>query len=131
MMQRSIFRVLLSATIMAVAGLSASTGVFPTVMSLLFSINSFEVMLLIKGFVIPLALLWAIGGGFLGWHGGAQLGVLIMGSCGAISGLILGIVALHGSIIPILVGILFGTIYGAIAGLLIGKAFPKTISQPQ
>ncbi len=34
MMQRSIFRVLLSTTIMAVAGLSASTGVFPTVMSI-------------------------------------------------------------------------------------------------
>ncbi len=131
MMQRSIFRVLLSASIMGVAGLSASTGIFPTVMSILFSLNSFQMMFLITNFVIPLALLWAIGGGILGWHGGSQMGVLIMGACGAISGLMLGAVALNGNLLPILVGTLFGMIYGAIAGLLIGKAFPRTINQPQ
>ena len=63
MMQRSPRRILVGLGIGAFAGISLMTGVLPFVITRLFGINSFEILILIGRFTLPVALLWAIGGG--------------------------------------------------------------------
>lgn len=131
MMEKSLLRVLVGASLLGVAGISLTTGIFPTVVSWLFGINSFEVLFQVRSFVIPLALLWAIGGGVVGWQGGSATGVVAIGVCGLVSGLALGALALEGGPLLVLVSLLSGLVYGAVGGLLIGKAFHRPVSESQ
>lgn len=124
MMERSFFRTLLGVSIGAFGGISLTTGVYPFVIAKWFQINSFEVMFEIRGFVILMALLWALGGGMLGWYGGLRNGIGILGLCGALTGFVLGTFAIKGELPLIMVGLLAGLIYGAVAGLIIGWVFP-------
>jgi hypothetical protein len=111
------------------AGISLAAGILPIIFSWLFGINSFEVMLEFRGFIIPVALIWATAGGFVGWQGGAKFGGMIIGGCGVITGLILGFFGLDGSLSLILVSMLSGFVYGAIGGLILGKAFPSVAGE--
>jgi hypothetical protein len=127
MMQRSGRRILIGVGIGAFAGISLITGVLPFVITRLFGINSFEILLLVGGFTLPVALLWAGGGGLIGRQGGPVQGGLVLGLCGALSGLAVGVFALGGSMSLLLTGLLCGSIYGAIGGILIGYAFPSEL----
>ncbi len=129
MMQRSYLRALFGAGLMGMAGISLAAGIFPIMVSWFFGLNSFEVMLVIRPFIMPLGLLWAVGGGIVGWQGGASTGGMVVGACGIISGFILGALAVDGSFLLILASILSGLVYGTIGGLIIGRAFPKSIGQ--
>jgi len=93
---------------------------------MLFGMNSFEGMFSIRGFIMPIALLWAFGGGILGWYGGAYTGLVIIGICGIISGFVLGVWAVDGDFLLVAASTLSGLIYGGVAGLIIGRAFPQT-----
>jgi len=112
-----------------VAGISLVAGILPVVFSWLFGINSFEVMLNFRSFIIPVALFWAILGGIVGWQGGAKFGAMVIGGCGVLTGFILGLFALNGTLSLILVSMLSGLIYGAIGGLILGNAFPSVIGE--
>lgn len=127
MMQRSILRVFFGVCIGAFAGISLTTGILPFVIAKFFEITSFEVMIEVRNFTLAVSLLWAIGGGIVGWYGGAQLGGIIIGLCGIISGFILGAFALDGNLLQITIGILSGLIYGVFGGLIVGQVFPKPI----
>ena len=129
MMQRSLFRTLLGACLMGVAGISLTSGVFPMVVANLFEINSYQVLLMVKSFVIPIALFWAVCGGVVSWYGGVTTAGMAMAVVGAITGVILGIIAISGSSLLVLVSVLTGAIYGGIGGLIIGKVFPTPTTQ--
>ncbi len=129
MMQRSIFRTLLGASLIGVAGVSLAAGILPTIISWLFGINSFQVMLKIRAFIMPIALLWGVGGGIIGWRGGGYTGALVAGTCGLVSGLILG-AFINGWNLPLIsASVLSGLIYGGFGGLIIGRAFPKSVNE--
>ena len=85
----------------------------------------------VEGFVLPVAAIWAVCGAIASWQGGTMTGGIIVGSCGTITGIMLGVVAFGGDPLLITVSMLCGLIYGGIAGLIIGKAFPKPAAQPQ
>jgi hypothetical protein len=129
-MQRSIFRTILGACIIGVAGISLTSGLYPMVVSLLSSMDSYQVMLMVRSFVIPVAGIWAICGGIASWQGGTATGGIIVGTCGTVTGIILGVVTVGVDPLLIIVSMLCGLIYGGIAGLIIGRAFPKPAAQP-
>ena len=131
MMERSFLRALFGAGLIGIAGVSLISGIFPIMVSQFFGLNSFEVMLTVGSFVIPLALIWAICGSVVGWQGGAYTGLLVVGGCGIVSGFVLGAIAVQGSLLLILVSILSGLIYGGIGGLIVGKAFPRPVGESQ
>jgi hypothetical protein len=110
------------------AGLSLSVAIIPLVMSNIFNLYSIDLMLAVRGFGIPLAILWAVGGGVIGWFGGPRLGVSVLGGIGIFSGLLLGSVALNGDLSIIGVSALTGVAYGGIGGLILGKAFPNSLN---
>ena len=128
MIQPSPLRTIFGLFIGIVTGVSLATGVLPTVLSVLFAINSFETMIAIRGLIWPVVIFWAISGAWLGWQGGVQTGGLILGLCGAISGLFLSLLAFNGGLL-VLVSILTGLIYGGVGGLILGRVFPKTTNE--
>ena len=129
MMQRSYLRMLFGVCIGAFAGISLVTGIVPFVLARLFGINSFQALIAVQGFIIPTVILWAFGGGLVGWQGGSSIGGFILGVCGAITGAILGLFAFEGVLAIVTAGFLSGLIYGAVGGLILGYAFPKTIAE--
>jgi hypothetical protein len=131
MRQKSVFRVLVGAGFIGVAGISLTVGIFPVFVSRLFGVNSFEALLQVRGFVIPLALLWAVGGGIVGFQGRPYPGLVVVGSCGLVSGLVLGAFTLGAEPLPVIATALSGLVYGGVGGLLLGKAFDNIASEPQ
>lgn len=121
-MQKSKFRVLVGLALGLFTGLSLATGIYPFVVSRLAGADSFGALVDIRSLVIPIAIMWGIGGGILGWQGGVKAGLLTFGICGLISGIMLG-VATGGSAAMILTGVLCGLVYGGLGGLILGKAF--------
>lgn len=128
MIQQSPLRAIFGFFIGIVTGVSLTTGVLPTVLSIVFEINSFETMIVIRGLILPVIIFWAIGGAWLGWQGGAQTGGLILGVCGMISGLFLSLLVFNGALL-VLVSALTGLIYGGVGGLILGRVFPKTTNE--
>jgi len=128
MIQQSPLRAIFGFFIGIMTGVSLTTGVLPTVLSILFGINSFETMIVIRGLILPVVILWAIGGAWLGWQGGTQTGGLILGLCGAISGLLISMFAFDGALL-ILVSAVTGLIYGGVGGLILGRVFPKATEE--
>ena len=131
MMQRGPLRALFGACLLGVAGISLISGVLPVIISRLFGINSFEIMLYVRGFVIPMALVWAVSGGIVGWRGGALFGGKVMGACGLITGLVVGMFAVGGDGLLILISTLSGLVYGTVGGLIVGKAFSVTVEESE
>ncbi|RMF02864.1 MAG: hypothetical protein D6768_07215 [Chloroflexi bacterium] len=104
-------------------GISFAAAILPIVIGSLFPYDSISMMLSVRGYVLPMAVVWAIAGAITGWHGGTRFGGAVLGGVGIVSGLVLGIFALEGSLPEILVSMLTGLVYGGIAGLIIGRAF--------
>lgn len=104
------------------AGLSFTTAVLPMAMSTLFGMYSMDLLLAVRGYGLPLALVWAICGVLIGRQGGTARGATILGLCGLISGFVLGTFALTGALPVIGVALGVGLIYGGLGGAILGKA---------
>ncbi len=104
------------------AGLSFTTAIFPMAMSNIFEMYSIDLMLAVRGYGIPLALVWAVCGILIGRQGGTARGIVILGLCGLVCGAILGAFALAGSLPVIGVAAGTGLLYGGLGGAILGKA---------
>lgn len=122
-MQSNPIRTLVGLFFGGFGGISFAAAILPIVIGSLFVYDSIGMMLSVRSYVLPLALIWAISGAITGWHGGARFGGILLGGIGVVSGLLLGVFALEGNLSVILVSALAGLIYGGIAGLIIGRAF--------
>ena len=129
-MRKSYFRLLLGIAMGSFAGFSLATGIYPYIASMLAGVNSFGALIEIRPFVFPIVLIWAVGGGILGWQGGLKTGLLTFGTCGVVSGIMLGI-STGGSAAMILTGLLCGLVYGGLGGLILGKAFAGPMSEEE
>ncbi len=127
-MRKSYFRLLVGIGMGVFTGFSLATGIYPFIVSKLAGVNSFGALIEVRPFVLPVVLIWAVGGGILGWQGGLKAGLLTFVTCGILSGIMLGI-ATGGSTAMIFTGILCGLVYGGLGGLILGKAFIGPMSE--
>ncbi len=130
-MHRSFLRVIVGLTVGGFAGLSLATAITPLILGNVFNLHAIDLMLAVRSFGLPLAVSLAIGGGLIGWFGGALFGAAVLGGCGAIAGFILGAVAIGGDLPLILVSTATGLVYGGLGGLIVGKAFFRSVNEPR
>ena len=131
-MQKNGFKLIIGFFFCLFAGLSLTTAVIPMVMSNVFDMYSMDLLLAVRGYSIPLALLWGAGGVFIAWQSSTTAkGAVTLGACGLVSGLVLGMFALAGSLAVIATAIGAGLIYGAIGGAILGKAFSTIMNNSE
>lgn len=127
--KRSIWRALFSALVGGMGGISLTATIFPYLIARLFNEISFETLTAIMNSTLMMALLWAIGGGIIGWLGGARTGAIVLGLCGAVTGLTLGIMVSKGDPLLIVAGVIIGLVYSVPGGLIMGRVFPKPVTE--
>ena len=128
MLQKTHNRIIFGAIIGAFGGSSFVLSIYPVAIGRLFEQLSGNALLLTFIYSIPLAILWAVGGGLTGWLGKMRDGAIVMGICGIISGVVISANLLSeagGSTNIVLTGAIIGLIYGLPAGLLIAAAFRR------
>lgn len=117
-------RIFLSAVLGFAGGNSLSTAVFPFATALLFKTASFDMLGPLR-LALPIAALWAAGAAIVAARRtGVVFAVLVMGVCGLIGGVLLGIFS-FGMSGPWWIGPLVGVVYGSIGGLILGAVFRK------
>jgi hypothetical protein len=127
--KRNIWRALVG-LIAGVLGAIGLTGtIYPIVMLNIFGSLSLESLVNMKDITTPIILLWAIGGAAIGWYGGARFGGIVLGICGLVAGLTLGLVAVEDNRWFIIVGILISLGYSIPGGLIMGSVFPKPTNE--
>ncbi|MCB0163900.1 MAG: hypothetical protein KDI79_06735 [Anaerolineae bacterium] len=127
MLQKTHNRVIFGGLIGAFGGSSFVLSVYPIAIGLLFEQLSGNALLLTLVYVIPVAVLWGIGGAVSGWLGKMREGAAIMALCGLISGILISanLLGESGGSTILLAGGLIGLIYGIPAGLLISGALRR------
>jgi hypothetical protein len=99
--------------------------IFPVLLGRLLETIPLTVLMNTRDAGLPIALLWAVGGGVVGWLGGPRTGAAIIGLCGLITGYWLSAVAAGGDLSLITWSSLVGLLYGVPGGLIMGRVFPK------
>ena len=122
-MKKGPFRTAAGFCLGAFAGVSLTLTVLPFVLSLLLGANTMDVVFRVNDFALPMALVWAVVGAALGRVGGMRNGALLLGVCGALSGIILAAFGVEGNLATIGVSALGCLAYGAVGGLILGRVF--------
>jgi hypothetical protein len=129
MQKRSIWRALFSALVGGMGGVSLTATLFPYLMAQFLGQISLEALVNIRNMTLLMALLWAVGSGIVGWLGGMRTGAIVLGLCGVVTGLTLGLIAAQGNPLGIAAGVGIGLLYGVPGGLIMGRVFPKPASE--
>lgn len=124
--KRSIWRALFGALVGGMGGVSLTATILPYVIAQFMGRISLEAVVNMRGMALLMALLWAIGGGIVGWLGGERPGGIVLGLCGAVTGLTLALIAAPDNPLVIVLGVAVGLVYGALGGIIMGRVFPKT-----
>jgi hypothetical protein len=104
------------------AGLSLTTTILPTAISILGATDSFSARLDLAGFAVYAFLSWAVGGWAAQRTGSAQAGGVILGLVGLLSAAVFGGMAYGAATELLLVCAAAGFAYGTIGGMLIAVA---------
>lgn len=104
------------------AGLSLTSTVIPSAMSLLLNMNTFTVRWGLGGYAVYSIMAWAVGGWAVQRTGDKKLGAIILGTVGLVTGLAFTIAGLGTETNILLTGAGASLLYGAIGGMIIGDA---------
>ena len=104
------------------AGLSLTTTILPTVISILGATDDFSARLDLAGFAVYSFLVWAVGGWAAQRTASAQAGAVILGLVGLVSAAIFAGLAYGAEKELILLCAAAGLAYGSIGGMLIAIA---------
>ena len=123
---RHLNRIFFGALIGILGGISFGVTIFPIVVERLLPGTPDAFFLLSANRAIPAALLWAPGGGLVGYLGGGRRGAAIMGLSGLVVGLIYGVLVAPAGFDPrfLALTVVVAALYSAGAGFLVGAAFP-------
>lgn len=127
--KRSIWRVLFSALVGGMGGVSLTATIFPYLIAQFLGRISLEALVNMRSMALLMALLWAVGGGIVGWIGGVRTGIVVLGLCGLVTGLTLSLIAAPDNPLVIAVGLAIGLLYGVPGGIIMGRVFPKPASE--
>lgn len=123
--KRSIWRALFGALVGGMGGVSLTATLLPYIIAQFMGRISLEAVVNMRGMALLMALLWAIGGGIVGWLGGERTGAIVLGLCGLATGLTLALIAAPDNPLVIVLGLAVGLLYGAVGGFIMGRVFPR------
>ncbi|MDD2272574.1 MAG: hypothetical protein PHP95_00045 [Desulfuromonadaceae bacterium] len=104
------------------AGLSLTSTVIPSAMSLMVDMNTFTARWGLGGYAVYSIMAWAVGGWAVQRTGDKKLGAIILGTVGLVTGLVFTIAGLGTETNILLTGAGASLLYGAIGGMIIGDA---------
>lgn len=104
------------------AGLSLTTTIIPSAMTMMVGMDSFSARWDLGGFAVYSMMAWAVGGWAVQRTGNKWLGALILGFVGLFTGLLFTGVGIGMQANLLLTGGGAGLLYGAVGGLIIGDA---------
>ncbi len=110
------------------AGVSLTTTILPTVISILGVNDSFSARLDLAGFAVYAFMVWAVGGWAAQRTASAQAGAVILGVVGLVSAAIFAGLAYGAQVELLLLCAAAGLAYGTIGGLLIAVALGENKS---
>jgi hypothetical protein len=119
------------ATILAsFAGLSLTTNIIPSAISMLGFMDSFSARWGLGGFAVYSMMAWAVGGWAVQKTGDKRQGAIILGLVGLATGLLFTGVGISTEMNILLTGGGAAMLYGAIGGMIIGDALRDPSADP-
>lgn len=121
-------RQLLAVVLAGLAGMSFTVSVLPLTLYQAGVGDEPVLIRLLSGWLLPIMALWSVGGWGARRPPRQVAGALVLGITGAISGMLLGAVALHPGLRILGVGALTGLVYGFLGGLIIHRVTSEAAS---
>lgn len=119
------------ATILAsFAGLSLTTNIIPSAISMMGLMDSFSARWDLGGYAVYSMMSWAVGGWAVQKTGDKRMGAIVLGMVGLITGLLFTGVGISTSPNIMLTGGCAALLYGAIGGMIIGDALRDPLADP-
>lgn len=112
------------------AGLSLTSNIIPSAISMLGFMDSFSARWGLGGFAVYSMMAWAVGGWAVQKTGDKKLGAIVLGSVGLITGLLFTGVGISTDMNILLTGGGAALLYGAIGGMIIGDALRDPQKDP-
>ncbi|MDM8529852.1 hypothetical protein QUF63_01675 [Anaerolineales bacterium HSG25] len=128
MFKTPLWRILFGTLFGAMAGMSMTMTVFPYATIWLTASESYNLITL-ANLIIPIVFIWMIGGALTAWLAQARMGIVILGFCGVVSGIVLGLLVGDDTTSLLLAGVVSGLLYGTIGGGIIGYAFSNLMKE--
>ncbi len=121
----------IGATILAsFAGLSLTTNILPSAISMMGLMDSFSARWEMGGFAVYSMMSWAVGGWAVQKTGDKRMGAIILGMVGLVTGLIFTGFGISTEMNFLLIGGGAALLYGAIGGMIIGDALRDPPADP-
>jgi len=113
------------------AGLSLTSNIIPSAMSLTGAMDSFTARWDLGGYAVYSVLIWAVGGWAVQKTGNKLFGAIILGTVGLLSGLTFTLLGVGTQLNIVLTGTGASFLYGAIGGMILGDALANPIPDDQ
>lgn len=124
------FRAIGATLLASFAGLSLTTNIIPSALSMMGLMDSFSARWDLGGFAVYSMLTWAVGGWAVQKTGDKKLGAIVLGTVGLTTGLLFTAVGIGTNPNILLAGGIAALLYGAIGGMIIGDALRSPLADP-
>jgi hypothetical protein len=124
------FRAVIATLLASFAGLSLTSNVIPSAISMMGLMDSFSARWGLGGFAVYSMMAWAVGGWAVQKTGDKKLGAIVLGSVGLTTGLLFTGVGISTDMNILLTGGGAALLYGAIGGMIIGDALRNPFTDP-
>jgi len=124
------FRAIGATLLASFAGLSLTTNIIPSAISILGLMDSFSARWELGGFAVYSMMAWGVGGWAVQKTGDKRLGAIVLGSVGLATGLLFTGVGISTEMNILLTGGGAALLYGAIGGMIIGDALRDPPADP-
>ncbi len=124
------FRAIGATLLASFAGLSLTSNVIPSSLSMMGFMDSFSARWDLGGFAVYSMMAWAVGGWAVQKTGDKRMGAIILGLVGLVTGLLFTGIAIGTAMNILLTGGGAALLYGAIGGMIIGDALRSPPADP-